>query len=304
MNPPKPAPRILNKRLFVPVFMPFAFAGLMCLLFPLIMLVAECPICALQQWWLVVLGASFIGVALRPRVVRLDEADACLSIEWGLRWSWVYRRIEINEWAGFSVTQEFPVGVTPRHQGTVSVTALPPQWHLKGMTKQGKSISFGVYPSESEAVGLRKRLEQQVGWFGQELPIRVKLSYGVGRVVAPSSGWHDEPFFKSHPQEAILYEQLGKAGSWRCLRGGSIYDADLPDELGRDDFDIPLLASQVRLSRPWRLMRSMEEQGWVGLGSANNTPIAELADLEARFGWAVPMMRERMPLSTQTKHWR
>lgn len=298
MNTSRPAPRILNKRLFVPVFMPFAFAGLMFLLFPLIMLVAGCPMCVLRQWWLFVLGALFMGIALRPRVVRLDETDACLSIAWGLKWPWVYRRIGIDEWAGFSVTQEFPVMVTPRTQGTVGVTALPPQWHLKGMTKRGKSLSLGVYPSEAEALALRKRLEQRVGWFGREFPIRVKLSYGVGRVVAPSGGWRDEPFFKSHSQEATLYEQLGKAGSWRCLRGGSIYDADLPDDLGRDDFDIPLLASNGRLSHPWRLMRSLEENGWVTSDFLDaTTNITQLADLEARYGWAVPMMLERMPPS-------
>jgi hypothetical protein len=284
--------RILSTRIIVPLFMPFLGIGLLALVFPLAIFLAQerlnIPLAALS---LVIAIPSFL-LAYRMRVVRLDESTGDVSVSWGITFPWTYRRYPIDAWTGFRVTKEFPVVVMGNGAGYARTSQLPPHWHLHGMTKKGKSISFGVAPSEKEATATRTFLQEKAKLHEPFLPITVQLSYGVGRTTSADAGWKDEPYFKNHPNEGRLYEQLCTSAKWRCLTAGNIYDADVPEELGCHDFDVPLLASNADLRKPWKLMRALEDEGWVSSGPhGTHTPIRELEALESRYGWAVPSMR-------------
>ncbi len=284
--------RILSTRIIVPVFMPFLAIGLMALGLPVIFLLAQERFVLLPTLWCAVIAALSFGIAYRPRVIRLDQTTGDISISWGVRFPWIYQRFPISTWIGFRVTKEFPVVVMGNGAGYARASQLPPHWHLHGMTKKGKSISFGVAPSEKDATATRAFLQEKAKLHEPFLPITVRLSYGVGRTTSADAGWKDEPYFKKHSNEGRLYEQLCASAKWRCLTAGNIYDADVPEELGCHDFDVPLLASNADLRKPWKRMRALEDEGWVSSGPhGTHTPIRELEVLESRYGWAVPSMR-------------
>ncbi|NBS41434.1 hypothetical protein EBS80_02135 [bacterium] len=112
--------------------------------------------------------------------------------------------------------------------------------------------------------------------------LTVRLLNTVGTQIAfPDDAWKTDSYLQSHPEEARMYEQLGKAGEWRCQPGGNIYDASVPEELDEHVFDIPLLAAEAGITRPWHVLRNLEAHGWVSSDAVGKmTKISTRAAIE------------------------
>ncbi|MBI4407904.1 MAG: hypothetical protein HY565_05405 [Candidatus Kerfeldbacteria bacterium] len=148
---------LLSQRMVVPLFMTCGFVGGLAL----VMASAFIPgVLGHGSWSALVVfgvvGVLVIMLGLRPRVVQWFPVTRIVQVGWGKRWTWVYKTIQPQQWASFSVEKVLPVGVTP--VGSVMrTTALPPYWKLVGTTKTGKHIWLAQYPSAEAAAVAHKQ---------------------------------------------------------------------------------------------------------------------------------------------------
>lgn len=154
---------LLSKRMVVPLFMLCGFAGGLSLLFASIFIPGFFGSGSWSKLFLfAVIGVGLIAFGLRPRVVRFFPADKIIKVGWGLRWTWVYKTIQPQEWVKLHVSKVLPVGVMPRGS-TMRVYDLTPYWKLVGQRKNGAQIFLSQYPTEQEALKAKLFFGQQFG---------------------------------------------------------------------------------------------------------------------------------------------
>jgi hypothetical protein len=285
------AARTLSRGLIVPLFIPLANLGGLAVTIGVVRLLIAGLAGVPDALAAIAAGALLFWLGTRPRVVTFDPASGEVTVAWGLPWPLVFRRVAPDGWTGFRVTVERPVGLTARGGGRTSATALPPRWRAWGMTRRGASVSLATPHTEAEAVALRKELAEAARVREHLAHLTVRLTWGPPPA-GPEHTWRSVPFFASHPRAAALYAALGERGRWRHVRGGGAYDADVPEELERSDFDVGLIASEEGIARPWALLLELERAGWVSAAPNLEEPdlIARLAEIERRHGWASPAM--------------
>lgn len=269
--------QLLSKRMVVPLFMFFGFAG------GVVLVIASLFIPGVigHGSWIrllvgTLLGMTLIAIGIRPRAVRWFPLTRVVKLGWGVRWMWVFKTIQSQDWISLSIQQVFPVVVTPI--GSVMHTStLPPYWKLLGMTKELNSIFLAQYPTEAAAQAGRKTF---AGYFN----LQTKLFLTEVRL---SDDWKAAEFFQERKKHAVLYAALCQSGNWKCYTASSNYDADVPNLLEETYFDIPLLASQANVTKPWQKLLDLEQAGWIK-PLHGDKGLQRLAELEKKLSWVTP----------------
>lgn len=152
---------MLSKRMVVPLFMFCGFAGGLCLIFASIFIPGFFGDGSwLYMFSLTVVGIAVIWLGLRPRVAMFHPESREVQIGWGVRWTWVYKTIQPEEWMKLDVSKVMPVGVMPRGS-TMRVYDLTPYWKLVGERRNGGYVFLAQYPTEQEAVKAKEYFAQQ-----------------------------------------------------------------------------------------------------------------------------------------------
>lgn len=266
--------------------MPFAFIGLMGLFFAALIFFIDSHINPVRILTPLIIGGISLAIGIRSRYALWNEETGEISLVWGKVLPWKYKAFAKNDWKALKVEKCYPVVITPSGSG-VRASTLPPRWNVIGLTKQGKTIFLSESPSEKEAIMWYKKLSQSLKITTKLFNTKVYLSSGEKGNLSPKEAWEQNAFFKKDPAASKLYAALCETNNWQCIRALSIYDADVPGELGLSDFDITLLASNIQVTKPWKVIKRLQESGWI---QASEKEITQLVELEKKYGWATPSM--------------
>lgn len=264
--------------------MPFAFTGLMSLFLTGLFLLIDGHPNFVRLGSTIVIGIVCLCIALRPRVVHLDDLEGTVRVTWGTWWPITYAHYKRDDWMAFICEKRYPVVVFLTGRGGARTSSLPPCWWVRGMTKTKKSVLLSISPDENSALTWRSLLAKKSGIQLRNLSARVSLrNYGEsGHSSSPQNAGKEDPFFKKDKAAWRLYAAMCGSGDWDYVHAGSSYDADAPNELGIYSFDIPLLASAANVQKPWRVLERLERTGWITSFDNNITPLAQC---ERKFPW-------------------
>lgn len=233
------------------------------------------------------LGILCLLLSLRPRVLKRHPVSGEVTIAWGKRFPFVYRRLQTSDWKAFVVQKKYPV-VVMRSGSSSRASSLPPYYQLSGMTKRHQSVVLARSANLEEMETLRQCLRESSSVMVSPLwRMQVFLD---GKSDTPSTSWRQEPFFRKNRRAAALYQALGDSDDWRQVTAVNHYDADNPHQLSCAFFDISLLASVADMRRPWSALEDLYEHGWVRFfdDDDRSADLKKLVDLEWQLPWVTP----------------
>lgn len=284
---------VLSKRMVIPIFMPFAFIGLMGLFFAILLLFIESTINPIRIAIPLIVGLASLGIAMRAKCTFFEEETGIIKLTWGEILPWNYKTYQKDSWMALKVEKRYPVVVMPSG-GVTRVSHLPPCWDVLGLTKEGKTLLLNESKTEKEAFEWEALIAKSIHLKIKNLSAKIYLgndikgsSLGKEHKEIAKEAWKQSPFFKKNSAASKLYGEMCASSNWNHVRASSIYDADVTNELNESYFNIPLLASNVQVKKPWKIIQQLQSEGWI---KASQKEIDQLVELEKKYGWATPDM--------------